>query len=179
MINSIPLNTFFHSPKHAAADNAKKLITLTDLSKFKQLAGELKMRAGLPNQLVDQFSIDMHIPTACVESCLEWVCRVNNLDSSQLRILALANIMAGCLYEKDILSHGLLDEIEHLHNNPHSLDLKPIEMAIAVLKNQPWDCPAITSIEITVMKVYAPKLTDMFCKSIGIKNHFVYKKDTV
>ena len=63
MNNSIPLNTVFHSPKHRVADNAKRLITLTNLSHFKQVVGALHPAKGLPTALVDQYSIDMNVKT--------------------------------------------------------------------------------------------------------------------
>ena len=169
MIKSIPLNTVFHSPKHRVADNAKRLITLTNLSHFKQVVGALHPTKGLPTALVDQYSIDMNVSSDCVAACLEWVCRVNRLDNAQLRILALTNIMSGRLYEEDLLTNTHLDEIEQLHNDPHAIDLTAIEKAMNIHRTTIWDRPTVSWCEIEAMGQYAPTLTKTFYRLINGK----------
>jgi len=167
MIKSIPLNTIFHSPKYRVTDNAKRLITLTNLSHFKQVVGNVSPFHSLPTHYVDQYSIDMQVNLDCITSCLEWVCRVNNLNASQLRVLAIVNIMAGVLYESDQLNELALKEIEHVHNHPHELNTRLLERISDVQELTQWDRPSITLDEGTAVKAIAPNLTAAYLDKLA------------
>jgi hypothetical protein len=174
MIKSIPLNTVFHSPKHRAADNAKRLITLTNLSHFKQTVGNLSPFKSLPGKYVEQYSVDMQVSLDCISSCLEWVCRVNQLDAIQLRMLAIVNIMAGVLYETDSLTELALEEIEHLHKNPHSVDTYMLEEVLLSKEVPEWDRPAIRYEEAHVIQLLAPELSRCYLDQLEFTGDYEY-----
>lgn len=109
----------------------------------------------------------MQVNLDCITSCLEWVCRVNNLNASQLRVLAIVNIMAGVLYESDQLNELALKEIEHVHNHPHELNTRLLERISDVQELTQWDRPSITLDEGTAVKAIAPNLTAAYLDKLA------------
>lgn len=150
---------------------SSNLITTAIMTKLSQYSTALKRLHVLLQDEDDKTELDScfsdyvihcQVPPVLVESCMDWVASINELEADRLRMLAVANIVISNLSKMNLLEDVFVNEGALFSRNIAKLDFSKFDYVFTDINDDNWDTRNITPQELSVLYEFAPNLASCY-----------------